>query len=812
MFIRRRVGLAVAVASSAIVGITLPPVAHAEVAVLFVDNASTANCSNAGTGTQAQPYCTIQAAADAAQPGQTVQIANHEYPEQVTVKRSGLPGKPITFKADIPYQVPATSVGTRSWNGNTPPAPHGFVLSGVHDITVTGLQIMAPQEGVLVQDAERIVLDRNIIAAGDPVFNGVSSYPQPTPNVRITGKTADTTVSRNSIYSPAMVGVAVEAGVTGTVVTTNQVTRSRAQGVVVTDAPGTVVASNTFADNCRSDIVLAGNSSGASVENNVLTKRRYVFCADPSPVTDLLSVSAGSTEGTKADYNVVAPGTGGVGYSWGGTSYRTPAEFRATGQGAHDTDVDPQIGGVAGDYVPTAAEGLTDAADASAPGMLATDFYGKPRADHPKIANTGTGVGYYDRGAVELQDTMGVTLSSMVFTRDNHPLNAQFQAWYNAGWAPAGAKLDFGDGSEPIWIEAGYRSYDHDYPAAGTYTATLTATSDTGLTRTATSTVTLAPVREIKPGFSVATPDRTVARVTVTDKTSSPWPVAAYVFDFGDGTPQVVSEGRAAPTDISHDYGVAGTYTITETVADDHGRLATTSVQTYVAGPLPGVPFAGNFAGPTTHVGVFDNGRWSASSQKVSSPAGMTWQFGDPGDIPVVGAWDNVCQCRLGIYRPSTGTFALQHADKSVSTVQFGEPGDLPAVGAWDHNGHDQLAIYRQSTGTLAVRHDNGTVTTLRFGEPGDLPVVGDWDGVRHAQLGLFRPGRNAGDPNQFILRHDDGSVSTAYYGAKGDVPVVGDWLGRGRTTFGVFRPSTHVFALSNAYGGQADSVFTIYA
>ncbi|MFD0276810.1 PKD domain-containing protein [Kitasatospora sp. NPDC127111] len=816
MSIRRRVGLAVAVAvtSSAATGVVLPPLAHAESTVLHVNSAPNANCSDAGSGTVAQPYCTIQAAADAAQPGQTVQIApGYGYPEQVTVKHSGLPDKPITLQGDLVYGTATTAVGAQSWTESAKPAPHGLVLAGVHDVTVTGLKFVGPQEGVLVQDSERIVLDRNTVVAGNPVYNGVRAYPEATPGVRITGKSAAVTVRRNVIGDAGTVGLAVDAGVTGTVITTNEVTDNPAEGVLITDAPGTVVVGNTFAQNCGSDLSLAGNSSGATVENNILSKLPAFACADgkQSPFTNL-TVSAGSTAGTKADYNVVAAPIGGSGYTWGGTTYANPSAFTATGQGAHDYGSDPKLGAYGGDQLsPLAAQGVTDAADESAPGMLDTDLYGNPRADHPKVANTGTGSGYTDRGAIELQDTMSASVWTTPYPTAGHPLKARISYSYTGGWAPAGARVDFGDGSDPVSVTAGTNSYDHDYPDAGTYTVTLTATSETGLVRTSTAKVTIAPAGAIWVSPAIGQDDRTVARIKVTDQSNSPWPVSRYSVDFGDGSAPVVTDGANPPNGLTHDYGVAGTYTVTETVTDDHGRSASSTVRRYVSGPQAGVPVAGYFGGPTSQLALFDNGRWAVSYQKVSAQAGMTYQFGDPGDLPVVGGWDNGCQCRLGIYRPGIGTFALQHADGSVSAVRFGDPGDLPAVGAWDHNGHDQLGIYRPSTGTLAVRHDDGSVSTMRFGDAGDIPVVGDWDGVHHAQFGLFRPGRNAGDPNLFILRHDDGSVSTASYGVKGDLPVVGDWLGKGRTTFGVFRPSSHVFALSNAYAGQADMVFTIY-
>ncbi|MFD7907845.1 PKD domain-containing protein [Kitasatospora sp. NPDC059747] len=816
MTIRHRVGLAAAVAGSAIAGAVLPSVAHAaDQSVLHVDNAYGSACSDAGSGAQDRPFCTVQAAVDAAQPGQTVQVATGgSYRESVTVRHSGLPGRPIVIKADIPYGMPQTILGIRSWDAGSKPAAHALVFSGVHDVTVSGFQFEAPQEGVLVQDADRIVVNRNTVLAGDPVFNGVpSSYPDPAPAVRITGKTTATTVSRTRVQGQGTVGIAVDAGVSGTVITTDLVVEGRTGGVVATDAPGTVVASNTFAGNCGNDVLLAGSSSGAAVTNNVITKLPAGSCTDEALKSAAgLSVSAGSVPGTKADYNSVVHAAGGVGYLWGGTPYTAASDFRATGQGAHDNEADPKFGFYSSDYAPRAVEGLTDAADATAPGMLDTDFYDHPRADHPAIANTGTGPGYYDRGAVELQDDTSVQLSAIPYATAGHPLNARIQTFYRTGWAPAGAKLDFGDGSTPVDVNPGSGlELDHDYPAPGTYTATLTATSRTGLVFTGIARFTFAPVGALRLNPQVSVADQATARVAFHDATSSPWPVARYAVDFGDGTAPVVTDGRTSPDGLTHDYGVGGYYTVTETVTDDHGRQATVSVQASVPGPQAGTPFTGYLGGPATQVGLFDNGRWNIDYGKTTGHVNERRAFGEPGDVPVVGAWENTCQCQLGIYRPSTATFGLQLRDGSVTAVRFGEPGDVPVAGAWDHNGHDQLAVYRPATGTLAVRHDDTSVTTLQFGGPGDLPVAGDWDGVHHAQFGLFRPGRSAGEPNTFLLRHDDGSVSTASYGVAGDLPVVGDWQAAGRTTFGIFRPGSHVFALSNAYVGRGDTVFTLY-
>ncbi|MFB6893208.1 PKD domain-containing protein [Kitasatospora sp. NPDC056327] len=813
----RRFGLAVAIAGATVATTVLPFTARAEPAVLYVDSAS--GCSDQGTGTKARPFCTVQAAADAAEPGQTVDIeANHYFPGQVTVRRSGLPGKPIVFRGDFGHGSPTTAVGSSGLGAAS--LPHAFLLDGVHDVTLTGLFVISPQESVLVKDSSRIVLDRLYVNGGDPTRAGATGFPNTTPSLRITGASADVTVSRNRIYAPPVAGIAIESGATGAVVTTNLITRGpgwlgAARGVLVTDAPGTVVVSNTFAHNCGTDLELAGNSAGAVVANNILTKRPAPACGSgPSTATPLV-VSAGSTQGTTADHNTVVPLTS-PGYSWGGTSYANPEAFRATGQGAHDnaTGLTLAVRSAVPDDTALAAEGITDAADPTVPGMLDSDLFGLAPADHPGIADTAPS-GVRDRGAIELQDSLLVQLSGGPEILADHPLNARFSVEYVAGWSAGGATLDFGDGSTPVPVTPGGRFVDHDYPAAGTYTATLTGTSAGSPTRTSTSQVTVAPVRELRTDLLRSAGDRYRAQISVTADTYSPWPVVRHVVDFGDGTAPQVFDGPDRPTGITHEYGVGGSYTITTTVTDDHGRTARVSQPTWVRGPATGVPFTSPWGPGISYNGLFDKGTWLFSyrnSDTQNFPT-STRGFGSAGDLPVVGNWDNTCQCQLGIYRPSTSTFALQRRDGSVSAVPFGDPGDLPAVGKWDGDGRsDQLAVYRPGSGLLAVRHDDGSVTSLRFGDPGDLPVVGDWDGVGHAQFGLFRPGRNPGDPNLFILRHDDGSVSTAAYGEKGDLPVVGDWLGSGRTSFGIYRPTTHRFALSNAnHPGVADYVYTVF-
>ena len=168
---------------------------------------------------------------------------------------------------------------------------------------------------------------------------------------------------------------------------------------------------------------MSGASAGASIENNIVTSSDHEpssACTD-SDGTTAIAVSADSTSGTTADYNLISQSSAfSAMYDWGGTTYRDLATFRgATGQGAHDLAGNPLLGaqqdtttvnrGTAVWYPVDNGSQAIDSANADAPGELATDQLGDPRSDDPGVANTGAGSGsgtsttYFDRGAVELE-------------------------------------------------------------------------------------------------------------------------------------------------------------------------------------------------------------------------------------------------------------------------------------------------------------------------------------------------------------------------------------------------------------------------
>jgi hypothetical protein len=100
--------------------LTVPAVtggtAQAATTALYVAQGSV-SCNNSGPGTQAIPFCSIQAAADVVNPGQTVNIETSakNYTQPVTITRSGTEQAPITFTRFGPGLIP--DIGSSALTG-----------------------------------------------------------------------------------------------------------------------------------------------------------------------------------------------------------------------------------------------------------------------------------------------------------------------------------------------------------------------------------------------------------------------------------------------------------------------------------------------------------------------------------------------------------------------------------------------------------------------------------------------------------------------------------------------------------------------
>ena len=122
---------------------------------------------------------------------------------------------------------------------------------------------------------------------------------------------------------------------------------------------------------------------------------------------------------------------------------------------------------------------------------------------------------------------------------------------------------------------------------------------------------------------------------------------------------------------------------------------------------------------------------WSEEGEDQFEPDAY-YQFGDEGDIPLVGDFNGDGVDTFGLFRPSTGMFYLKntHTDGPADIeFAFGAEGDIPIAGDWGvEDGIDTVAVYRPSTGTFFFRYDNSAGPadeTLEFGVLDGYPVAG---------------------------------------------------------------------------------------
>ncbi|MDH6136407.1 PKD repeat protein [Kitasatospora sp. MAA4] len=555
------------VACATVLGVGLPlvPAAAADATTLYVDN--TVACSDTGTGADALPYCTVSAAANVVMPGQTVFVRRGSYNERVSITRSGTPQQPIVFTSAYP--------GTDQYGASVDPAAAtiahtgpAVTVSGAHDVVIRDLSVAAYDGGLQVSDSSRITIDHTII---------VQSSSGTDPAVRLSGATSGVTVSRNIIGDSDLTSgpvIQVDAGIPGTVITTNFISTPRQGAVLATDAPGTIVTSNSVLNGCDLGISLQGASTGSTVENNVASSDGSTgACTAGSTVG--LTVSAASAVGTTADYNVFHPLAGGSPYRWNNAVYPTQAAFQqATGQGTHDSTADPLI--LPGGDGYGAGSPAIDSADESAPGELATDIDGTPAVDDLQQPNTGTGSGYRDRGARELQGLTDVQLA-VDLHQGAYPMTVNLTASATNQWKPTSTSyaFDFGDGT-PV-VTSSSPKVAHVYTSRGRFEPMVTVTDSLGSRMSATDH---GPVVVGDPGPPHAvlsvTPTSSARPLTYTadpSKSAGSWPIVSQRVDFGDGS------APATCTDLTgsctHTYAAPGTYQVSATVTDSAGGTGT---------------------------------------------------------------------------------------------------------------------------------------------------------------------------------------------------------------------------------------------
>ena len=169
-------------------------------------------------------------------------------------------------------------------------------------------------------------------------------------------------------------------------------------------------------------------------------------------------------------------------------------------------------------------------------------------------------------------------------------------------------------------------------------------------------------------------------------------------------------------------------------------------------------------------------------------PADIRFFFGNPGDSPLAGDFNADGCDTVSIYRPSEGrVYIINELGANEGglgpadlTYFFGNPGDNPYVGDFDDDGIDEVGLHRESTGLVYFRftHTEGVADhSFVFGDPGDKIMAADFPAVAPPgpdTVGLFRPSTCT-----IYLRYTNTqgvADETLSYGVPAGLPVAGEF------------------------------------
>jgi len=241
--------------------------------------------------------------------------------------------------------------------------------------------------------------------------------------------------------------------------------------------------------------------------------------------------------------------------------------------------------------------------------LVTEDFARTPRGSAPEI------------GAFGISDGISTLTASAAGspTSGRSPLIVNFTGTAGGGTAPYTYAWVFGDGGTST-----SQNPAHTYATAGHYTATLTVTDDSRMSANATVSVsvdaTITSLLAAQIGASVLSGEAPLA-VNFSGIASGGQAPYTFRWSFGDG-------GTSTDQNCSRSYATAGNYTVTLTVTDRTAATASSSVTVRATAPVVTVLSATGLASPLSGKAPLYV-RFAATAGGGTAPYTYSWNFGD---------------------------------------------------------------------------------------------------------------------------------------------------------------------------------------
>ena len=259
------------------------PIPAGATGTFYVDN-SIPSCSDAGPGTEAQPYCTISAAVAAQQgPGTSIIVKPGVYRESVTITASGSAFDPFVIQANGPGVVVDGADDFSSAAQWVPYSTDVYLAAGV---TWSPLQVFVDGAGLAPSSASPSSLPPNTFTyvPGQGLYVNIGGD-SPASHTTLVGHrlygihlTAASYVTIEGFHATRAEnkGIYLENASNNCIVRGNQADFAYRYGIAANASVGVLVEQNLVADNRDNGIALTAGSNGGTIQDNECARNAVV--------------------------------------------------------------------------------------------------------------------------------------------------------------------------------------------------------------------------------------------------------------------------------------------------------------------------------------------------------------------------------------------------------------------------------------------------------------------------------------------------------------------------------------------------------